>query len=503
MPSLFTSTIDSSPGSTLCHDATHCGNLANSDADDERVDVEFRQHAERRRREVQQEDEEQRPEHRLARLADRRRRVVAHQDVRQRGRADHQAEHQGEEIAARDVARGLVLARKRLGVAQRRPGARREPGVLGPGSLCGGGVLRIVRERLLGRGDLIGRRVVGLELVDLGGQLLLAGVIRAGQALQLGAGVVGARLEDGADLQLLRILDEFFLERRDLLELLAVHDLRDRDAGLLHRQPHHRDHVGDDQDDVLRHLRPGYRPHAAQERADQDAAQTQENAELERHAGQPRCDEADAVDLRDDVGERAQDRGEDADGARDIAAVACAEEVRNRELPELAQVRREEQRDQAIAAGPSHDECEAAEARQVQRAGHADERRRAHPVRAGGHAVEQRRNAPAGNVVLGRVGGAAHDADAGIQPDRRHQEDVADPLPREPHLLGDGEQDDERDESARVPRVHPLQLRLEVPVRACGEYAAARYCLFLNAGHYSSSPSCTSNSRSSEFMYLA
>jgi len=31
MPSLLTSTIDSRPGSTRCHDATHCGNLANSE----------------------------------------------------------------------------------------------------------------------------------------------------------------------------------------------------------------------------------------------------------------------------------------------------------------------------------------------------------------------------------------------------------------------------------------------------------------------------------------
>ena len=48
----------------------------------------------------------------------------------------------------------------------------------------------------------------------------------------------------------------------------------------------HRDHVGDDQDDVLRDLRPRHRPHAAQERADQDAAEAEEDAELERHAGQ-------------------------------------------------------------------------------------------------------------------------------------------------------------------------------------------------------------------------
>ena len=183
-------------------------------------------------------------------------------------------------------------------------------------------------------------------------------------------------------------------------------------------------------------------------------------------AGQPRRDQAHAVDLRHHVGERAQDRGEDADGPRDVAAVARAEKVRDRELAELAQVRRQEQRDQAVAAGPAHDEREAAEAGQVQRAGHADERRGAHPVRAGRHAVEHRGHAPAGDVVLGSVGRAAHDADAGVEARPSPAGRCSRSMPRQAHLLGDGEQDHEGDEAARVERVDLLQLRLEALVRA-------------------------------------
>ncbi len=70
-------------------------------ADQQRVDVELHQHRQRRRGEIEQEDEEQRPGHRLPRFLHRRRGVVAHQDVRQRGRAHHQAEHQREEVLAR------------------------------------------------------------------------------------------------------------------------------------------------------------------------------------------------------------------------------------------------------------------------------------------------------------------------------------------------------------------------------------------------------------------
>ena len=78
-------------------------------ADQQVVDVELRQHCQGRSGEVQQEDEEQRPEHRLARLLHRWRGVVAHQDVRQRGGTHHQAQHQGEEVLALLVRLLVVL----------------------------------------------------------------------------------------------------------------------------------------------------------------------------------------------------------------------------------------------------------------------------------------------------------------------------------------------------------------------------------------------------------
>ena len=130
--------------------------------------------------------------------------------------------------------------------------------------------------------------------------------------------------------------------------------------------------------------------------------------------------------------------------------------------PNSAQVGREEQRHQAVAAGPAHDEREAAVAGQVQRARHADERRRAHPVRARRHAVEQRRHAPTRDVVLGDVlGGPAHDADAGVEADGGEQEDVADPVTRQAHLFEDRKRDHEDEETAGVPGVDLLQLALD------------------------------------------
>eukprot|EP01136_Pigoraptor_vietnamica_P030245 Opistho-1_new@89256 len=247
----------------------------------------------------------------------------------------------------------------------------------------------------------------------------------------------------------------------DLLQLGAVDDLRHRHARLLHRQPHHRDQVGNDQDDVLCHLRPGDGAHAAEERAHQDTAEADEHADLERQPAQARRDQSHAVDLRHHVGERAQDGGKNADESGQIAAIAFTQKIWNGELAELAQIGCEEQRHQAVAAGPAHDEGETTVAGEVQRTGHADEGRGRHPVGAGGHAVVDGWHATAGHVVFGRIGGAAHDADAGIQGHGGQQEDEADVAARQPHLLEHRQHDHEGNEAAGVPGVDLVQLRLE------------------------------------------
>ena len=71
--------------------------------DDVGVNFQLRERRVGRRREVQQEDEQQRPCHRLACLTHRRGGEVTHQDVRQRSRADHHAHDDREE-----VQRGVV-----------------------------------------------------------------------------------------------------------------------------------------------------------------------------------------------------------------------------------------------------------------------------------------------------------------------------------------------------------------------------------------------------------
>ena len=259
---------------------------------------------------------------------------------------------------------------------------------------------------------------------------------------------------------------------------------------MFHRQPDHRDHVGDDQDDVLRHLGPGHRTHTAQERADQDTGQADIHAHVEGQTGQAGCDQAHAKDLRHHVHEGHQDGRKHANQTRHVAAVASTQEVRNRELAKLAQVRRQEQGHQTVTAGPAQNEGQTTVTGQVKRTGHTDEGRRRHPVRAGGHTVVNGGHASAGHIVFGRVVGATHHTDAAVQEHGGRQEGVTDVLFGHAHLFKDGQHDDESRKAPDVEREYPVQgfLKLALALAFSAENA------------HDSSPSETPYSSSSLFI---
>jgi hypothetical protein len=175
---------------------------------------------------------------------------------------------------------------------------------------------------------------------------------------------------------------------------------------------------------------------------------------------------------------------------RGVAAIARPEEVRDRELAELAQVRRQQEGHQAVAAGPAENEGQTVKALQVKTTSHADERGGRHPVRAGRHAVEDGRHTSPRHVVLGDVCRPAHDADAGIKRDGGKQEHVPDPHARQPELFQDRQNDQEHQEAARVVHVILLELVEKRSIRA-------------DLGAHQSSPSATPYSSSSRFMARA
>ena len=358
-------------------------------------------------------------------------------------------------LAAVGVAGELLAVRRH---ARQRTRSRLVGGNgTGPGLACRGLGLRNAQQGLLGGLDVGQRRVLGLQLFHLPTTGLAFGGQRLRHIDQPRRIVLGTCLEGGDDLQFLGVVQQLLLAFGHLGELRAVHQLRNRHAGLLHRQPHHRHQEGDDQDDVLRHLRPGHRAHATEEGADQHPAQAEKNADHEVDAGQARGDQPDAVDLRDQVHEGTQHGRDHADHPRQVAAVARAEEIRDGELTEFAQIRGDQQRHQAVTPGPAENEGQPAVALQVQRSGESDERRGRHPVGRRGHAVIERRHPSARDVVLGRVGGAAQDADARIQQHRRQQEGDADPVLGHAHALQRRECQNEQDEAGGVGQVDAIE----------------------------------------------
>jgi hypothetical protein len=98
------------------------------------------------------------------------------------------------------------------------------------------------------------------------------------------------------------------------------------------------------------------------------------------------------------VGEGNEDRTENGHQPRGLRVIAVADEIRHGELAELAQVGREQERQQHVAAGPADQIHGARVAHERDHAGHGNERRRTHPVRAGCHAVEDGGHALAGHV---------------------------------------------------------------------------------------------------------
>ena len=107
-----------------------------------------------------------------------------------------------------------------------------------------------------------------------------------------------------------------------------------------------------------------------------------------------------------------------------VAVVTAADEVRHRELAELAQVRREQQGEDHVAAGPAHEVHGAVVAHEGDDAGHGDERGGAHPVGRGGHAVGDRVHVAAGDVELAGGGGPGPDGDADVEREGEPDEQI-------------------------------------------------------------------------------
>ena len=409
--------------------------------------------------------------------------------MRQARRAHHQAEHQREKVAPRELERFLLfgaalgVARKRLAVARQ---ASEGSGALvvvahfaGPQLARGDGVARQFDQLAAGGHDQPHIGIGGAQALNpLAGRRALL-LQRSGHIGQPRLVLLGTLQIGLLHLALCGRGQQLLFQLGNLANLRAVFHGRNRIAQLLVRQPRHGNQKRQQDDHVLRHLRPGDRAHAAQKRAQQHAAEAQHDADLELHAGQARGDQAHTVDLRHHIGERAQHRRHRRNHARPATTEAHLEEIGNRVEVHRPQMRRNQHRDQAETAGPAQQIGEptrmpgqARKSLQIQRARQADERRRTHPVGRRRHAVVERRNTPPGDVILFGIGGPAVHADTGIGHHRQKQKDRADPMARETALLGPCQRSNETQHANDVERQNARQTS-GIGAAACALAAAA------------------------------
>ena len=200
---------------------------------------------------------------------------------------------------------------------------------------------------------------------------------------------------------------------------------RDRVAGQLQRDEDRRNGIGHDQHDILRDLRIGHTFHAAENRIGKHHTCTDQKTAGVGDFKKAAKGHANAGHLADHIGGRCHDQTEHGHHAGGLGIEPVADELGHGELAELAQVRRKQQSQQNITAGPAHQEGRVVIAGKGNQARHRDERGRRHPVSRSGHAVGDGVNAATGGVEFTGRACARPDCDADVECERRaHKQQV-------------------------------------------------------------------------------
>ena len=147
------------------------------------------------------------------------------------------------------------------------------------------------------------------------------------------------------------------------------------------------------------------------------------HAQLSLDVEDAREDQSDALHLPGHIGERHKYGAHQRDHAGGLRVVAFADKIGYGVLAKLAQVRRQQQREQHVASGPAHEIHRAVLAHERHEAGHGDERGCAHPAGRRGHAVGHRADAAASHVKLAGCPRPRPPADADIQREGQADDD--------------------------------------------------------------------------------
>ena len=164
-------------------------------------------------------------------------------------------------------------------------------------------------------------------------------------------------------------------------------------------------HERQDQHAILCHLRIGDPFHAAEHRIRQDNCHADYHTQIHGNVEKSGKYDANTTHLAGNVRKRHEDRAYHSNDARRLRVITLTDKVRHGELAELAKIRRQQESQQNIAAGPPHQIATPVAAGEGNDPGHAQEGGCRHPVRGGCSTVGPWRNAFSSHVELaGRTG---------------------------------------------------------------------------------------------------
>ena len=170
------------------------------------------------------------------------------------------------------------------------------------------------------------------------------------------------------------------------------------------------------------HLRVGDPSHAAERRVDEDNQRAGPDAGLDAHAEEAREDHAHAAHLAGEVDEGDHDGAEDRDHPGARPSSTARHELRDRVLAVLAEVRREQDGEEHVPAGPAHEVGGAVPAREGDQP--ANERNDAAYIQSAAVAMpfHTGSRSPSGDVVVRGRAGLRPDRDRGVERERRDDE---------------------------------------------------------------------------------
>ena len=135
----------------------------------------------------------------------------------------------------------------------------------------------------------------------------------------------------------------------------AQAQLRNRHARQLKADEYRGNGVGKDQHAVLSDLGVGDALHPAQHGVEEHDGHPDHDAGFEFHFQKATKRHAHTLHLADHVGDRGHNETQDGDHSGRFRIEAVADELGHGELAELPQIRRQQQRQQHIASGPTHE----------------------------------------------------------------------------------------------------------------------------------------------------